>query len=48
MKEIPILGVVVGQEEVQIEDNKIKVVKEWKTTTKIKEVESFLGFTNFY
>jgi len=24
------------------------VVKEWKTPTKIKEVESFLGFVNFY
>jgi len=24
------------------------VVKEWKTPTKIKKVESFLGFANFY
>ena len=23
-------------------------MKEWKTPTKIKEVESFLGFANFY
>ena len=28
--------------------NKVKAVKEWKTSTKIKEVESFLGFANFY
>ena len=28
--------------------NKVKAVKEWKTPTKIKEVESFLEFTNFY
>ena len=48
MEKIPILGVVVGQGEVQIEDNKIKAVKEWKTLTKIKEVESFLEFANFY
>jgi len=27
---------------------KIKIVKEWKTPMKIKEVESFLEFTNFY
>ena len=47
VEEIPILGVVVGRE-VQIENNKIKVVKEWKTLTKIKEVKSFLGFANFY
>ena len=48
MEEIPILGVVVGKEQVQIEQNKIKAVKEWKKPTKIKEVESFLEFANFY
>jgi len=48
MKEIPILGVVVGKGQVKMEQEKIKVVKEWKTPTKIKDVESFLGFANFY
>ena len=48
IEEISILGVVVGWEEVQMENNKIKAVKEWKTPTKIKEVESFLEFANFY
>jgi len=48
MEEIPILGIVVGKGQVQMEQDKIKVVKEWKTPTKIKEVESFLGFANFY
>ena len=48
MEEIPILEVVVGKEQVQMEQDKVKVVKEWKVPTKIKEVESFLGFTNFY
>jgi len=31
-----------------MEDEKIKVVKKSKTTTKIKEVESFLRFANFH
>jgi len=31
-----------------MENDEVKVVMEWKTHTKIKEVESFLGFTNFY
>ena len=31
-----------------MENNKVKAVKEWKIPTKIKEVESFLGFANFY
>ena len=47
MEEILILGVVVGRGQVQIEVNKVKIVKEWKAPTKIKEVESFLGFANF-
>ena len=48
MEEIPILGVIVGQEQIKMEQEKIKVVKEWKTPTKVKDVESFLGFANFY
>jgi len=48
MKEIPILGVIIGKGQVQMEQDKIKAVKKWKTSTKIKEVESFLGFANFY
>ena len=31
-----------------MEQEKIKAVKEWKTPTKVKDMESFLGFTNFY
>ena len=48
MEEILILGVVIGRGQVWMETNKVKAVKEWKTSTKIKEVESFLGFANFY
>ena len=48
MEEIPILGVVVGWGQVQMENDKFKAVKEWSTPTNIKEVESFLGFANFY
>ena len=31
-----------------MENNKVKAVKEQSIPTKIKEVESFLGFTNFH
>ena len=48
MKEIPILGVIVGKRQVKMKQEKIKAVKEWKTPMKIKDVESFLGFANFY
>ena len=48
MEEIPILEVVVGKGQVQMEQDKIKAVKKWKTPMKIKKVKSFLGFVNFY
>ena len=31
-----------------MEKEKIKVVKEWKTPLRVKNIESFLGFANFY
>ena len=48
MEEIPILEVIVGKGQIKMEQEKIKVVKKWKTPTKVKDVESFLGFANFY
>ena len=48
MEEIPILGVVVGKGQIQMEQEKIKAAKEWKMPTKVKDVESFLRFANFY
>ena len=48
IEEIPILGVIVEKGQIKMEQEKIKAVKEWKTPTKVKDVESFLGFANFY
>jgi len=48
MEGIPILEVIVGKGQVKMEQEKIKVVKEWKTLIKVKDIESFLGFVNFY
>jgi len=48
MEEIPILGVIIGKEQVKMEQEKIKAVKEWKMPMKVKDIESFLEFENFY
>ena len=48
IEEIPILGMVIGKGQIQMEQEKIKAVKEWKTPIKVKDMESFLGFANFY
>ena len=47
MEEIPILEVIVGKNQVKMEQEKIKAVKKWKIPTKVKDVESFLRFANF-
>jgi len=31
-----------------MKNDNVKAIKEWTILTKIKEVESFLGFVNFY
>ncbi len=40
IEEILILGVIIGKKQVKMEQEKIKAVKEWKTLTKVKDVES--------
>jgi len=48
MEEIPILEVIIWKGQIKTEHKKIKAVKEWKTPIKVKDVESFLEFANFY
>ena len=48
MEEIPILRVIVEKGQIKMEQEKIKAVKEWKMPMKVKDIESFLGFANFY
>jgi len=46
MEEILMLGVIVGKRQVKMEQEKIKTIKEWKTLTKVKDIENFLRFAN--
>ena len=48
MEEILILGVIIGKGQVKIKQEKIKGIKKWKMPMKVKNIESFLGFANFY
>jgi len=45
--EIPILGVKVRNEEVKMEDKKIKAILEWKEPTKLKEEVASLDLPTF-
>ena len=42
------LGVVISHDSVKIDPAKVAGVSEWPTPSNKKEVQSFLGFINFY
>src|SRR5260221_2595602 len=47
-KEVEYLGLVILKDHVAMDPTKVCRVMEWPTPTKVKEVQSFLGFVNFY
>ena len=47
-KEVDFLGFVVGREGVKMDKKKVQAVLEWPTPKTVKDVQSFLGFANFY
>ncbi len=42
------LGVIVTPDGVKMDPSKVQVIKDWPTPTTVKELQSFLGFANFY
>ena len=48
VKEVGFLGVVIGQEGIKMEEEKIKGVLDWPTLKCIKNVQKFLGLANYY
>ena len=42
------LGMIICPGEVQMDPGKVTAVKDWPTPTTLKEVQAFIGFTNFY
>src|SRR5260221_6420738 len=47
-EEVEYLGLVISKDHVAMDLMKVCRVMEWPTPTKVKEVQSFLGFVNFY
>src|SRR5258708_6153980 len=47
-KEVKYLRLVISKDHVTMDLMKVHRVTEWPTPTKVKEVQSFLGFVNFY
>jgi hypothetical protein len=47
-REVEYLGVIVGNGKIQMDPIKVEGVRQWATPRNIKDVQSFLGFLNFY
>jgi len=45
---IKYLGVIISENKVQMDEEKLLGVLEWPVLTKVKQVQAFLGFVNFY
>ena len=47
-KEVKFLGYIIEQEDIKSDPEKIKILKEWSRSTKVKEIQSLIGFVNYY
>ena len=45
---IEFLGFVLGADGLRIDESKIQIIQEWPTSCRVKDIQSFLGFANFY
>ena len=48
MREVEFLEVVIGLEEIKIEEEKMKGVLDWPTPKRVKNIQKFLGLANYY
>jgi len=45
---IKYLSIIISENKVQMDEEKLSEVLEWPVPTKVKQVQVFLGFANFY
>lgn len=48
VQRVDFLGVIIIPGSIEMDPGKVDAIKEWPVPTKIKEMQSFLGFCNFY
>lgn len=48
VQEVKYLGLIVSTDGIQMDPVKVSAVKEWPTPQNVKDIQSFLGFANFY
>ena len=47
-REVEFLGFILSPEGLQMDQNKVKVIQEWSTPRRVRDIQAFLGFANFY
>ena len=45
---VEFLGFVISKDGLQMDNNKVQTIRDWPVPRRIKDVQSFLGFVNFY
>ena len=48
VKIVKFLGSIITTDEIQMDDKKVKAIREWPEPRNLKEIQAFLGFANFY
>ena len=48
MKRVKFLGSIITTDGIQMDDEKVKAIREWPEPRNLKEVQAFLRFANFY
>ena len=48
MSKVNFLGYIISENGIEMDQEKIRTVLEWKEPTTVKEVQSFFGFASFY
>ena len=47
-KSVEYLGYILSPSGLTMSDNKVKIIQNWPEPKKVKDIQSFLGFANFY
>jgi len=48
MREVEFLGVVIGLEEIKMEEEKVKGILDWPIPKYVKDIQKFMRLTNYY
>jgi hypothetical protein len=46
--EVPFLGFIIGSGHIKMDPSKVDVVRDWPTPNSVLDIQTFLGFANFY